>query len=164
MIFDSDRLLYRKFEETELDLFSSWYRDAAIMKYVFGRPFTDEECKTRFEKAMKVNAQGAYYGFFACFQKSDDRFVGIAKYELLESSVAEVGYGFFEEFWGRGYASEMLVWMMDLSKKTSEVKTLVGIVNPQNSASIRVLTKQGFHFDRHGDGEDKNSDFYSYQL
>jgi len=59
---------------------------------------------------------------------------------------AEAGYALLPAYWGQRYASEMLETMVALAKEVGEFDALIGVVDPENAASIRILEKQGFIF------------------
>ena len=64
-----------------------------------------------------------------------------------------VGYLFSESAWGRGYASELVVGLVQSFDAGDPVR-LIGGVARENPASARVLEKAGFHRDTHlSDGE-----------
>jgi RimJ/RimL family protein N-acetyltransferase len=58
----------------------------------------------------------------------------------------DVGYAFFPEFWGRGFASEAASGVIEHARRTLGIGRVLGIVSPHNSASIQVLEKIGFTF------------------
>lgn len=60
----------------------------------------------------------------------------------------EIGYTICHEFSGRGYASELLSSMCQFVGSQLGYRTLYGRVMKGNDASIRVLKKNGFTFDR----------------
>jgi RimJ/RimL family protein N-acetyltransferase len=59
--------------------------------------------------------------------------------------VAEVGYTFHPDYWGRGYATEALTAFMERYwVDRPDVKVVVGKCDVENGASGRVLEKAGF--------------------
>ncbi len=54
------------------------------------------------------------------------------------------------ENWGKGFASEMVKCMLELNREKSIASEVIGIVDPENPASIRVLTKFGFELYKTG--------------
>ena len=55
-----------------------------------------------------------------------------------------IGYLLGAEHWGRGYASELISGLVDATTGLGRSITLLGGVAPDNPASARVLTKNGF--------------------
>jgi RimJ/RimL family protein N-acetyltransferase len=114
------------------------------MDQVTGQALTLEEAKARFELALALNEEREHAGFFSVKLKSDQSFMGIAKFAYLSPSQVEVGYGSLPPFWNKGYASEMLASLIDHARQQTEIKELIGIVHPKNAASIHVLKKFNF--------------------
>ena len=64
--------------------------------------------------------------------------------ELREHRVVSLGYMFAESVWGKGYASELIAAVLSNLRDCS----VRGGVAVGNSASVRVLTKNGFHINK----------------
>lgn len=60
----------------------------------------------------------------------------------------EVGYAFYEPFWGRGLASEITAACLTIAREQLGVETVVAITSPDNDKSQHVLEKNGLIFDR----------------
>jgi RimJ/RimL family protein N-acetyltransferase len=70
---------------------------------------------------------------------------GLLKREQLPD--VDLGYAFFPEFWRNGYAYESARGTVDLAR-SRRMERIVAIVSPGNAASIRLLEKLGFAFER----------------
>ena len=57
---------------------------------------------------------------------------------------AEVGYILNREFWGRGYASEVLSRMIRYCFETEGMGRLEADVDPENTGSLKLLERHGF--------------------
>ncbi|MFT5594368.1 MAG: ribosomal-protein-alanine N-acetyltransferase [Oceanicoccus sp.] len=62
-----------------------------------------------------------------------------------DDNTAHLGYLLAEKSWGKGFASELLIALVQQLKKHNLLKALVGGVDANNAASIQVLRKAGFH-------------------
>ena len=60
-----------------------------------------------------------------------------------EERMAEIGYGFLEEYRNQGYATESVRALIDWAFKTDEADILVAETANDNIASIKVLEKLG---------------------
>jgi RimJ/RimL family protein N-acetyltransferase len=60
----------------------------------------------------------------------------------------EVGYGFYEPYWGRGLATEITEACLRFGFDVLRLSTLVAVTSPDNLASQHVLRKCGLVFDR----------------
>jgi RimJ/RimL family protein N-acetyltransferase len=60
----------------------------------------------------------------------------------------EIGYGFFPEYWGRGFATEIAIACVDVARNRLRRPSAVGITLPTNVGSQRVLTRAGLTYER----------------
>lgn len=60
----------------------------------------------------------------------------------------EVGYAFLSEFCGQGYAVESASAVVADGERSFGLQRILAVTNPGNGASIRVLEKIGFRFEK----------------
>jgi RimJ/RimL family protein N-acetyltransferase len=70
--------------------------------------------------------------------------VGAVSLERRGSDRLELGYALAPEVWGRGFATEAVVAMIEAAMALTEVAEIVASVQIGNAASRRVLEKAGF--------------------
>jgi RimJ/RimL family protein N-acetyltransferase len=83
---------------------------------------------------------------------------GLLKRDTLAD--VDIGYAFLPDFWSRGYACEAGEAVLALGQRTFGLSRIVAVTTPDNAASIRVLTRLGFRFERlirMGDGSEELS-------
>lgn len=98
------------------------------------------------------------FGRMACIEKSSGRLVGFSGLKFLdELNEVDIGYRFLPDCWGKGYATESARVLMQNGAMEHGIDRVVGLVQPANAASARVLEKLGLAFEReltlHGDAE-----------
>jgi ribosomal-protein-alanine N-acetyltransferase len=71
---------------------------------------------------------------------------GLLKRDVLEHP--DIGYAFVPEYWGAGYAGEAAEAVRAWARRDLGVRRVLAIVSPDNAASIRLLEKIGFSFER----------------
>jgi ribosomal-protein-alanine N-acetyltransferase len=64
----------------------------------------------------------------------------------LDHDVTEVFYAFFPNFWGKGFATEILLKLKDYLLQRHDLKEIHAFIKQQNIASIKVAEKAGFTF------------------
>jgi RimJ/RimL family protein N-acetyltransferase len=73
-----------------------------------------------------------------------------------------IGYVIKETDWGKGIASELVAGLVDWARSQPQIGSIIAGVEPQNAASVRVLTKNGFSCTGHDStGE---TDTYALEL
>jgi ribosomal-protein-alanine N-acetyltransferase len=91
------------------------------------------------------------YGWWAIDvleEKEIGRFIGWAGLQFLsDTDEVEVAYMLDRDYWGRGLATEAANEALRYGFDQLKVDEIVGIVHPENAASIRVIEKLGMVFD-----------------
>ncbi|HTD10901.1 MAG TPA: GNAT family N-acetyltransferase [Steroidobacteraceae bacterium] len=71
---------------------------------------------------------------------------GLLKRETLKD--VDLGFAFFPEFWGNGYAREAAAAVLSYARNTLGLARIVAITAPNNDPSRKVLEKLGFELER----------------
>ena len=71
---------------------------------------------------------------------------GLLKRDALPEP--DIGYALLPEFWCKGYAHESATAVLDHARNVLGLNSTLAVVNPDNAASIRLLEKMGFQFER----------------
>ncbi|HCY86107.1 MAG TPA: hypothetical protein DHV36_13300, partial [Desulfobacteraceae bacterium] len=96
-------------------------------------------------ESYKVNG----FGLFCVVLKTDDTPIGtcgLLKRDFLD--YPDLGYAFLPEFRSRGYAGEASAGVLYWGKKTFDLQKIGAIVNSDNQASIRLLERIGFSYEK----------------
>ncbi len=89
------------------------------------------------------------FGQYLTVRKEDQTPIGICglvKRDALED--VDVGFAFLPQFWSRGYAFESASAVLAYARTTLGFTRIVAIASPDNAASIRLLERLGFRFER----------------
>jgi len=160
----SDRLKYTQISQDDFPSYARLVMNVDVMKYITGKALTISEAKQRFQKALSANDLLPTAGFFLVRIRNTEEIIGVVKLVQIADNQFEIGYMLLPEYWGRGYASEMTERMMKLANEQQFAGELIGIVDPLNPASIRVLTKFGFELFQTGQIDGLNAEYYSLKL
>jgi len=147
---DSERLSLRIPTLSDFDESAAMWSDAAVVRYIGGRSFTREESWARLMRHVG-HWQLLGLGFWVVRECDGGRFVGevgLADFRRdIQPSLdgaLEIGWVLSPRVHGNGYATEAaraaLEW---LGRRRGPART-VCIVEPENTASIRVAQKCGF--------------------
>ena len=71
---------------------------------------------------------------------------GLLKRDALDD--VDLGFAFVPESWSKGYAFESTTATLAYAHDAQHLKRIVAITSPDNVASINLLVKLGFYFDR----------------
>lgn len=89
------------------------------------------------------------YGHWAVTLVESGQLMGWCGLEFLpDTNETEVGYLLSSAFWGKGYATEAASVSVQFGKKEIGLSEIIGLTDPLNIASQRVLEKSGLAFTR----------------
>jgi len=138
----TERLTLRQFTlEDAADLFEL-NSDPEVIRYTGDLPVESVEAAEQFLDNYSAYAQTGF-GRWAVIRNSDKRFVGWCGLKLNEESLNDLGFRFFRDCWGKGYATESARASLDLGFGQFHLDEIIGRTAKQNHASMHVLEKLG---------------------
>ena len=146
MQFQSKRLNYRKYRDNDLDAYLQVSMNEEVMAYITGYSLEEEEAVERFNKVLKENEVHPVLGCYFVSRREDDVYIGTSKLIPVKGEPAhcEIGYALLPDYWGLGYATEMVEYLVDYARNSSEIRRIMAIVDPEHMVSIHILRKFGF--------------------
>ena len=140
----SARLVIRPFEPKRdaEPLFELW-GDEEAMRFVRPASANVEEARERLEQILEWNRSG--WGLWALEEREGGRLAGtVGLFPLArEGPEIELAYHVVPSRWGRGYATEAGVALLEAAWRETDLDHVVAIAFPENRASIRVMVKLG---------------------
>jgi RimJ/RimL family protein N-acetyltransferase len=142
--FETERLLVRRWRESDLPALVAVYGDAEAMRWVGdGRAITHEEC-LQWLAVTRSNYEKRGYGMFAIEERSSPSIVGFCGIvHPGGQSEPEVKYALLRAHWGLGLATEAVSGLIAYGARTHKLAFIIATAAPQNIASHRVLLKAG---------------------
>ncbi len=144
---ETERIEHRAFTVDDAEAFFALNSNPEVMR------FTGESLLPSLDAAKEAIANYPDFdqhgfGRWACILKESQAIIGFCglKY-LADLEVVDVGYRFLPQYWGRGLATEACTASLDFGFTTLGLDEIVGLVMPENAASIRVLEKVGMQPD-----------------
>lgn len=124
-------------------IFDRYAGDPEVTRYV-GWPRHRSVDDTRgFIQFTEAEWQRAPAGVYVISSRTDGALLGSTGLGVETPFRASTGYVLAKDAWGRGYATEALLAMVDLARQLGVVR-LYAVCHPEHGASIRVLDKGGF--------------------
>jgi [ribosomal protein S5]-alanine N-acetyltransferase len=142
------RLNLREFVASDLEAVYAYSSDPRVTRYLFFGPRDQdstaeyleellasqrEQPRTRFELAVENIASG--------------RLIGACDLSLIESNVVDLGYMLETQEWGKGFATEIALALVDAAFSDLRAERVISTVDVNNGASIRVLEKIGMRWE-----------------
>lgn len=73
---------------------------------------------------------------------------GLRRVDIEGNSEIEIAYALLSSYWGRGLATEMAEAIVDVALNRLNLREIVAFTRPDNYASIRVMEKISFIYER----------------
>lgn len=150
MIFESPRLIARRFHARDLDDFVAMRNNPEVARYQSWDSYTPEEGRSFIEDMASAKLGEPGWFQFALESKQTGEFIGDCGLSLRdENRQAQIGYTIAHRHWGKGYASEAVSALISYAFIAFGLNRISASVDPRNGGSCRVLEKSGFR--REGD-------------
>ena len=143
------RLVMRPFTMNDRNALFGIVQEPDIFRYFPSRETWPMEKVERYIQYQIAHWQKFNYGHWAAVLRETGQIIGWNGLEYLpETNETEVGYLFSRDFWGKGYATESASAIVRFGLKKVGLTEIIGLTDPENIASQRVLEKSGLSFTR----------------
>jgi [ribosomal protein S5]-alanine N-acetyltransferase len=92
------------------------------------------------------------FGPYAVMKKDSPELIGYCGLFLFPEidgySEVEIGYRLGRATWGNGYATEAAAAVRDFALHDLHLQRLIALIDPDNSASLRVAQKLGMQYEK----------------
>jgi ribosomal-protein-alanine N-acetyltransferase len=155
-LFETARLLVRRFTTGDAEGFFRINGDAEVMRYI--RPAkTRPESDAFLQENIHFYQEGSVLGRYAVIAKDSPDIIGTFSFLYLDGgSGFHIGYALLPVARSKGYASEMVIAGVAYFFEKTDHPSLYAITAPLNTPSQKVLEKAGFSYrgTTHQHGED----------
>ena len=142
---ETDRLVLRGYEEDDVaelvPLATEW--DVTRWLPQIPHPYTEKDGLSFIAEAQSLLAERRDWQL-AISRKGDGALMGTIAVHVASRSIPELGYWLGKPFWGEGYATEAARAMVGFARNRLRLSALMARVFDGNTASERVLIKNGF--------------------
>lgn len=138
---DTGRLRFGTWSMDDVDLAFALWGDPEVMRYI-GGPYTREKAIARVRSEIEHLAMHRvqYWPIFR-----EDEFAGVCGLRP-RGDIFTLGFHLLPRHWGRGYAPEAALAVIEYARSVLKAKTLFAGHHPQNDKSRRVLESLGFEY------------------
>ncbi len=149
-ILETERLILRELTRTDADFIITLLNSPGWLQFIGDRNVrTPEEARTYLEngpmRSYRVNGFGLWLAALKS-TKTPIGMCGLIKREGLDD--IDIGFAFLPEFSGQGFGSEAAFATLEYGQNILHLKRIVGITNPDNIFSIKLLQKIGLTFEK----------------
>jgi ribosomal-protein-alanine N-acetyltransferase len=147
LIFETERLTVRQYHQNDADDFFRFSGNSDVMRYI--RPVISRgESDSFLLENIKLYDTYPGTGRWAALEKATGGYVGSFSILVMdaEKNQLHIGYALLPEYWGKGYATELLKTGISYFFANHKGDELFAITQIPNTASQHVLLKAGFTY------------------
>lgn len=146
---ETPRLWLRRFTLEDAEDFHALNSHPDVVRYVGRTPVKS------IDEAVQLMTKGPLHdyasrgmGRLAAIDKASGRLIGFCglKY-VAEIDEVDLGYRLLPQYWGKGLANEAARAVLAHGREVLGQRNIVGVVDPANQASVRVLQKLAFIYE-----------------
>ena len=148
IVIQTKRLIIREFQVLDIEALAQIMAKAEVMQYSLDGVLSTKKTAVKIQSFLDSYQKNGY-GKWAVIHRESARLIGycgIAVEEIEGKLENELGYRLDSDFWGQGLATEAANACLKYAFDKLNLDYVLGIVEPENHASIRVLEKIGMEF------------------
>jgi ribosomal-protein-alanine N-acetyltransferase len=149
-LIETPRLALHRLTTDDADFILELLNEPSFLRFIGDKGVRTREDACRYILAGPMASYDRFgFGLYRVQLKTGGEPVGMCGL-LKRDSLADVdvGFAFLPRFWSRGFAFESACAVLAHGRQTWGLKRILAITSPDNEASIRLLAKLGFRFER----------------
>ena len=166
ILAETERLILRELEYTdENDLFEM-DSDPEVHLFIENNPVKSIDEITKVIEMLKKQYKENGIARWAVIDKLTNECIGWSGLKYFNqplnkhNNFYELGYRFKKKHWGKGFATESSIAILDYGFANLNVDKIFAITDPRNVNSKKVLSKLGFEFQETFDYEGDTTDWF----
>ncbi len=143
---ETERLLLRTYKPDEMERVYELSSDKDVTKHFppYFKIIKEEVLVSLPTRLARWTNQG--FGQLGVFDKALGDLIGYCGFQYLDKTeIVEIYYGFFKNYWGKGFATEAARAMMHYGFCRVKLPKIAAVTHPENHESQKVLMKLGFN-------------------
>lgn len=149
-LLSTERLFLRHFHILDAEPMLRVFSDAEVMRFGDGIK-TKEWVQVWLHTCLEHYYQTWGFGPYAVLERQSREVLGYCGLFFFPNvngqSEVEIGYRLARFAWGQGYATQTAQAVRDYAFNTLGLKRLIAMIDPANTASIRVAEKIGMYYE-----------------
>jgi RimJ/RimL family protein N-acetyltransferase len=150
VVFETDRLVLRRLTEEDAPFILRLLNEPSFLEHVGDRGVRNlADARQYILSGPMASYERHGFGLFLVEVKEGGAPIGICgllKRDVLDE--VDLGFAFVPESWSKGYAFESATATLAYAHDVQHLKRVVAITSQDNVASIGLLVKLGFYFER----------------
>ena len=149
-VLETERLILRRFTVDDAQFILTLVNEPSFLRYIGDKKIRSIEDARQYILNGPV-ASYERHGFGLCLVELKESHTPIGMCGLLkreELPAPDIGFALLPEFWNKGFAFEAAVPVLQDARERLGLQRILAITSLDNEASIKLLQRLGFTFDR----------------
>lgn len=163
VILETERLILRTLKLEDIDSVMSFWGDVEVMKYCGGAGTRERELRA-LQYYINMQKERGFAPYLTILKECGE-IMGVCGFNPPNNGYdTELMYHLAKMYWGKGYATEAAKACVEYAKNHLKINRIGASIDPNNSASQKVLEKLGFHYAGMKWCEDTNQDEAYFEM
>jgi RimJ/RimL family protein N-acetyltransferase len=146
----TDRLVLREFVIDDAEFIIELLNQPSFIRFIGDKQVRTVDDAKNYLRTGPIESYNQYgFGLYLVELKESKVAIGmcgVLKRESLPNP--DLGFAFLPEYWSKGYAFESASAVLDQARNVFKLTQVLAITTPNNDASIKLLERLGFQFER----------------
>ena len=146
---EGERVFLRRLRVADASDMYDYARRESVTRYLLWSPHPDPDYTRRYLSYVQGRYRDGEFYDWAIIDKVSGKMIGTCGFPLISEAnrSAEVGYVLNPDFWGKGYATEVLLLLLSFAFKTMRLHRIEARCFDEHVASRRVMEKCGMRYE-----------------
>lgn len=149
-VLETERLILRLFDPDDAPFILTLLNEPSFLRYIGDKKVrTLDDARQYILNGPRASYERHGFGLYQVELKDSHTpagMCGLLKRDELPDP--DIGFAFLPDYWNKGFASEAANAVLNDARERLKLARILAIVNPDNDASIKLLEKLGFRFER----------------
>lgn len=143
MRIETDRLIIRSFELSDIDAYASIVGDPRVTRFLkSSEPHSYEEAADYVWTVVDEESRNGAVRYAVTLKESGE-LIGFCGFKQIGDTV-DFGWRYGHEYWGKGYGSEAAVAVLKYGREVLQLPNIFSVAMVENVASVKIIRKLGY--------------------
>jgi len=163
--YETERLILKPADVEDADFFLKLYNLPTFIRFIGDRNLrTKEDAEKYIQNRFRPQIEKLGYGNYVVIHKELNEKIGAVGVFVREGiDVPDIGFSFFPDFEGKGYAYESAVNLMEIVKTEFGIEQLSAMTSDKNLSSQKLIERLGLQFKKYVIFPDDNEELRYYE-